>query len=116
MFHAPGPALGHLFVETRRHAPSVADLTDDEASAVGLVTTVLARALRAERWVVSVHTALAGIAIAHYHQHVLARTLGTPADVPWHASDDWPGAHRGSDDDIALLCRRLRRALKTISP
>ncbi|MCC5949919.1 MAG: hypothetical protein JJT89_15810 [Nitriliruptoraceae bacterium] len=49
--HAPsgddGTApLGSLFIETDRHVAYVADLTADEAAAVGRVRTVLARGLR----------------------------------------------------------------------
>lgn len=111
VWHAAAPVLGHLFVETRRHAPFLPDLTDEEGTAVGAVTVRLARALRAEPWVALVHTAVAGLTVPHFHQHVFARTVDTPADVPWHASDDWPGAGRGGDDDVAALCARLRTAL-----
>jgi ATP adenylyltransferase len=54
---------------------------------------------------------VAGLVVPHFHQHVFARTVDTPADVPWHESDDWSGARRGTDDDIAALCTRLRAAL-----
>ncbi|WP_300019317.1 hypothetical protein [Pseudonocardia sp.] len=80
------------------------------------MTTGLARVLRAEPWVASVHTAVAGLAIAHYQQHVLARTLGTPDEVPWHASDDWDGAHRGDDAAAAVLCDRLGAVLDRADP
>lgn len=46
---------------------------------------------------------MAGPAVPHFHQHVFARTLDTPADVAWHESGDWSGARRGGDDDIATL-------------
>jgi histidine triad (HIT) family protein len=38
--------LGHLFVEPRRHAPGLADLTDAEAERVGWWCTRASRALR----------------------------------------------------------------------
>lgn len=113
VFHAPGPALGHLHVETLRHVPHLADLTDDEAAAVGRTAARLARALRAEPGVAMVHSAVAGLAIPHFHQHVLVRTEGTPPEVAWHESDDWAGALRGDDADIAALCARLRSALES---
>lgn len=40
------PYLGHLLVETRRHAPQCADLTSDEAQTVGVLVSSLARVLR----------------------------------------------------------------------
>ena len=39
--------LGSLMVEPKRHTPGLADLTDTEAQAVGLMVTRLSRALKA---------------------------------------------------------------------
>jgi hypothetical protein len=44
---ATGP-MGYLFIETRRHIPSLDQLTEKEASAVGRARSRLARGLRAE--------------------------------------------------------------------
>src|SRR5687768_9360430 len=38
--------LGYLFIESEQHVPYVADLGDDDAAALGLLRTRLARALR----------------------------------------------------------------------
>ncbi|OJY50125.1 hypothetical protein [Pseudonocardia sp. 73-21] len=58
------PGAGHLHIPPLRHAPRLADLTDDEA------------------------------AVAHFHQRVFVRTEGTPRDVPWHVGDDRRGRAR----------------------
>jgi histidine triad (HIT) family protein len=39
--------LDHLMVEPKRHAPGLADLTDTEAQALGLMVARLSRALKA---------------------------------------------------------------------
>lgn len=101
--------LGHLVVETSRHAPYVDSLTDQEATAVGLARRRAAVALRAELDVEAVHAFVSNRALEHFHEHVLVRHAGTPADVPWHQAADAPSAVRGDLDDVQELCRRLAR-------
>lgn len=106
----PAPvALGHLVVETGRHAAYVDSLTDQEAAAVGLARRRSAMALRAELEVEAVHAFVSNRAMEHFHEHVLVRHRGTPADVPWHQVSDTPSARRGDLDDVQELCRRLAR-------
>lgn len=100
--------LGYVFVETRRHVPYLADLTDAEAEAVGRTVRRAASGLRAELGVDFVFSAVVGTGVPHFHQHLFVRHRGTPDDVPWHASDDWVDAPRGSEADIGDLCGRLR--------
>lgn len=105
--HRATGALGYVFVETRRHAPHLDSLTDAEAEAVGRVTSRLARGLRAELGVDFVHTAVAGLGVPHFHQHVFVRHLGTPKDHPWWP--EWPSGPRG---DVEALAVRLRSYLE----
>lgn len=88
---SPG-VFGHLLVVTRRHAPYVADLTDDEAAAVGRAVVVSARALLDELDPEYVFSAVIGTGVAHFHQHLTVRHRGTPPDLPWHEVDQWEGA------------------------
>ncbi|TAK00619.1 MAG: histidine triad (HIT) protein [Chloroflexota bacterium] len=110
MYHA-GPGedglapLGYLFIESDRHAPYLDDLTDVEAAALGRLRTRLAGALRAELDAEHVFAAVIGRGIAHFHEHVVTRHPGAPADVPWHQSDDV--APRADEAAIADLARRL---------
>jgi ATP adenylyltransferase len=101
--HRPGDFPGYLFVETRRHVAHLDGLTETEALGVARAAWVAARALQAELELDSVHSAIAGRGIAHFHQHVFVRHLGTPAEVGW-MDVDWPGAPRA---DVGLLCGRL---------
>ena len=39
--------LGYLMIETKRHTPGLAELTDAEAQAIGLLAARLSRALKA---------------------------------------------------------------------
>lgn len=103
--HRPGPFPGYLFVETRRHVASLDELTEPEVAAVARAAWVAARALRAELDPESVHSAVAGRSVAHFHQHVFVRHRGTPGELGW-LDVDWPGAPRG---DVPALCGRLAR-------
>ena len=100
--HRATGSLGYTFIETRRHAPYLDDLTDAEAAAIGRVTSRLARGLRAELEVDFVHTAVSGMGVAHFHEHVFVRHCGTPEQYTWW--QQWPEAPVG---DIPALAKRL---------
>lgn len=100
--------LGHLFVETRRHAPYLDDLTEDEAVAVARTVRRAARGLRAELDADFVFSAIVGMGVSHFHQHLFVRHAGTPPEYDWMASHQWPDAPRGPTSTVAELCDRLR--------
>jgi diadenosine tetraphosphate (Ap4A) HIT family hydrolase len=100
--HRATGSLGYAFVETQRHAPYLDDLTDEEAAAVGRVASRLARGLRAELDANFVHTAVSGLGVAHFHEHVFVRHGGTPDLYTWW--QEWPDAPHG---DIPALAKRL---------
>jgi len=103
--------LGHLFVEPRRHAPGLADLTDDEAGAVGLWCARASRALRDVAGAEHVYAAVIGDRVPHLDVHLIPRYPGTPREYRWDRLDEWPDAPRGDDREIAALVRRLRAYL-----
>jgi histidine triad (HIT) family protein len=107
-----GPAyLGRLVVETRRHVPDFAELTADEAQAVGLLISRLSRALKRSTGAEKVYVEFYAEVTPHLHVFLTARYPGTPAEYwRWHAGE-WPGAPRGGEPEIATLCQRLRSAL-----
>lgn len=100
--HRAVGSLGYAFVETRRHVSSLADLTDAEAEKIGRMTTRLARGLRSELDVEHVHSMVAGLGVAHFHQHVFVRHVGTPTSYGW--CEIWSEAPEG---DSAHLADRL---------
>jgi diadenosine tetraphosphate (Ap4A) HIT family hydrolase len=97
--------LGHLFIESDRHAPYLADLTPAEAADLGPLRTRLAAALRTATDADYVLAAVIGTGIDHFHEHVFARHRGTPPDVPWHESDE--AAPLVDQAAVAALARRL---------
>jgi diadenosine tetraphosphate (Ap4A) HIT family hydrolase len=102
-------ALGHLFIESNRHAPYLGDLTDAEAAELGALRSRLAAALREQLDAEFVFAAVIGRGHAHFHEHLLARHRGTPDEVPWDESDE--AAPRATPDEVRELASRLRTAV-----
>lgn len=99
------PMPGYLFVETVRHAPALADLTDDEAERAGWAVRRAAHALRTELSPEYVFSAVTGRSVAHFHQHVFVRPTGTPDSVDWFAS--WTDGREVGESAVAALCTQL---------
>lgn len=101
------PVPGYLFVETRRHVATVADLTASEAAEVGRAVSLAAHALRAALAPEYVFSAIAGRSVAHFHQHVFARPKGTPAETPWFDVDSWEEGPRLDGGGLIALSNHL---------
>jgi histidine triad (HIT) family protein len=107
-----GPAyLGRLVVETRRHVPDFAELTADEAQAVGLVISRLSRALKRCTGAEKVYVEFYAEVTPHLHVFLTPRYPGAPAEYWRGHAGEWPEAPRGGEPEIAALCQRLRSAL-----
>lgn len=104
--------LGYLYVDSRRHVPYLDDLSDAEAVAIARTVKRAARGLRTELGAEFVFSAIIGMGIAHFHQHLFVRHPGTPDGYGWMAGDQWPDAPRGGTADVVELCRRLRPYLE----
>lgn len=103
--------LGHLFVEPRRHAPGLADLTDAEARSVGWWCARASRVLREAAGAEHVYAAVIGDGVPHLHVHLLPRFPGTPREYWWTRVDEWPHARRGDGADITEFVHGLRSHL-----
>lgn len=104
--------LGHVFVEPRRHVAELADLTDEEARAIGLYTSRVARALMETLDMEHVYSFVFGDGVPHVHVHVIGRYPGTPREYWGVRVDEWPGARRGGEDEIAQGAAQIRDALR----
>lgn len=99
--------LGYLMVETKRHAPGLADLNDDEAQALGLMAARLSRALKVSEGAEHVYAFVLGDGVPHLHIHLVPRYPGAPRDYWGVHVDEWPAAPRGGPQEIKALCERL---------
>lgn len=106
-----GAYLGHLFVEPRRHAPELSDLTDAEAQRMGLWSARASRALREVAGAEHVYAAVIGDGVPHLHVHLQPRFPGTPREYWWTRLNQWPQARRGGAAEIEELVAELRRFL-----
>ncbi len=104
--------LGYLMAETKRHTPGLAELTDQEAQALGLLVTRLSRALKACEKAEHIYTFVLGHHVPHVHIHVVPRYPGAPQEYWGTRVDEWPAAPHGGDAEIAALCERLRLYLQ----
>ena len=107
----PRTYRGILFVEPKRHAEGLGDLTAAEAERVGLLTSRLARALRHSEGAERVYSFVLGHHEPHLHVWLVPRYPGTPAELLGLALLRWPDAPRGDASEIAALCERIRHAL-----
>ena len=106
--------LGYLIVEPKRHAAGWGHLTDDEASAIGLLTNDLGRALREVAGAEHIYSRVLGDVVPHLHVHLVPRYPNTPREYWGVDVDDWPDAPSGGVPEIEELCERVRRGLASI--
>lgn len=99
--------LGHLIVEPRRHVQGLADLTPDEAAALGQWAAKGARALQAEH----VYSSVVGHQVDHLHLHLIPRYAGTPREYWWPRLDEWPDAPVGGQPEVTRLVDDIRARL-----
>ena len=104
--------LGYLMVETKRHTPGLAELTYDEAQAIGPLAARLSCALKASEGAEHIYAFVFGHHIPHFHLHIVARYPGAPREYWGVHVDEWPDAPHGGDSEIAALCARLRSYLE----
>jgi len=100
--------LGHIFVESKRHVPELADLTGEEAQAVGLWISRVARALLETEGMEHVYSFFIADGVPHVHMHVIGRRPGAPREYWGPRVDDWPQAPRGGEAEIAQVADRVR--------
>ncbi|HZY46143.1 MAG TPA: HIT domain-containing protein [Anaerolineae bacterium] len=105
--------LGYLMVEPKRHADTLADLTDEEAQALGLLITRLSRALIATENAERVYLFVINELVHHVHFHVVARYPSAPREYWGPRVDEWQDAPHGGPQEIAALCRRIQNHLSS---
>ncbi len=100
--------LGHLIAELKRHAPGLAEQTNEEAQALGALVARLSRALKASEGAEHIYLFVFGDQVPHLHLHIVPRYPGTPKEYWDTRIDEWPEAPHGGSAEVAALCERLR--------
>jgi histidine triad (HIT) family protein len=100
--------LGQLILQTKRHAPGYAELSDEEGIAMGLAVVRLSRALKACTDAEKVYVVTFAEVVPHLHTFLTARYPGTPPEYCRMNIEAWPEAPRGDREAVATLCGCLR--------
>jgi len=100
--------LGHIFVEPKRHAPQLSDLTREEAEAIGYSTSIVAKALIETLGVEHVYSFVIGDHVPHVHVHVIGRYPGAPRKYWGVRVDEWPEAPQGTVEEIEKVADGIR--------
>jgi diadenosine tetraphosphate (Ap4A) HIT family hydrolase len=104
--------LGYLMVEPKRHVVGLGDLSEREASSLGVLVNDVARALKDTVGAEHVYSFVLGDAVPHFHIHLVPRYPGTPREYWGVRVDEWPEAPRGGPTEMANICERLRESLE----
>jgi histidine triad (HIT) family protein len=98
-----------LVAEPRRHAAELADLTDLEARALGLLVSRLARALNEVAGAEHVYSFVLGDGqLAHLHVVLAPRYADTPRQYWGVRLREWPDTPRVGEDEMRRLVARPR--------
>ena len=103
----PVQYLGRLLIVTRRHVAHVGHLTPAEAVAVGRAVRRLGAALLRLGDVSHVHSAIIGLHVPHFHQHVFPRYHWMPTDADWNSLHERSDAPLGDAPEITGFVERL---------
>jgi len=103
--------LGHIFIETRRHIPEISELTESEATMIGIFTQRVAKALMETLGMVHIYSFVIGDGAPHVHVHVIGRYPDAPREYWGPRVDEWPDAPRGTDEEIARVTNLLKAYL-----
>ncbi|MEN8700412.1 HIT family protein [Bacillus infantis] len=105
--------LGHLMIDLKRHAPTLADLTMEEASAFGKSMARISRALKESEGAEHIYSLVSGNSVPHLHMHLVPRYPGTPEEH-WGPMSvyDWELAPMGDEEAVSKICRRIKTYLE----
>jgi histidine triad (HIT) family protein len=105
--------LGHIMIDLKRHAPTLADMTVEEAKAFGVIMARVSKALVESENAEHLYSLVSGNSVPHLHMHIVARYPDTPKEY-WGPMDvyDWEDAPMGDNSQVTHLCNRLKTYLE----
>ena len=104
---------GHLFIETKKHCSTYAQLTDEEAQEVGLMIQKGSKALTSVLKPEHLYTLNLGHMVDHLHIHLIPRYAGTPEEY-WGGLNlhNWPEAPLIGKEEIEKLSVELKNTIR----
>ncbi|MBN8193437.1 HIT family protein [Bacillus sp. NTK074B] len=105
--------LGHIMIDLKRHAPSLADMTEEEAKAFGITMARVSKALIESEKAEHIYSLVSGNSVPHLHMHLVARYPHTPKEF-WGPMEvyDWEDAPMGDNDEVVKLSTRLKEYME----
>jgi histidine triad (HIT) family protein len=104
---------GHLLIESRRHVADVAELSDDEAQALGLLICKCIKLLTKEFGAEHAYAFRINDKVSHFHFHIVPRFPGTPREFWGHKITEWPDATKLNLEEVHTLSQELHRCWKS---
>jgi histidine triad (HIT) family protein len=105
--------LGHIMIDLKRHAPTLAEMTIEEAKAFGIIMSRVSRALKESEQAEHIYALVSGNSVPHLHLHLVARYPNTPKEF-WGPMEvyDWDQAPMGGNAEVIALCKRIKNYLE----
>jgi histidine triad (HIT) family protein len=109
-----GPSyLGIVIMQTKRHAPGMAELTTLEAQELGALVQQTSRALKSCTDAAWTYVFSFTEGFRHVHVVVAARYPNMPKQYVRLSITDWPDAPKGGRPEVVALSRRLRESMQS---
>jgi diadenosine tetraphosphate (Ap4A) HIT family hydrolase len=104
--------LGHIMIDLKRHAPSLGDMTVEEAKAFGVIMARVSKAIKETENAEHIYSVVSGNSVPHLHMHIIPRYPNTPQEHwgPWEVYD-WSDAPMGENKEITEVCDRIKSYL-----
>ncbi|MFD1739622.1 HIT family protein [Bacillus salitolerans] len=105
--------IGHIMIDLKRHIPTLAEMTMEEAKVLGVVMARVSKALKETEKAEHVYALVSGNSVPHLHVHLVARYPNTPEEY-WGPMEvyDWADAPMGSNDEVIKICKRIKGYLE----
>ncbi|WP_312099541.1 HIT family protein [Niallia sp.] len=107
--------LGHIMIDLKRHTPSLADMTVEEAKSFGVIMARVSKALKESENAEHIYSLVSGNTVPHLHMHIVARYPNTPKEH-WGPMEvyDWQDAPMGDNNQVVKLCNRIKLYLENL--
>jgi len=102
---------GAFIVEPKRHVPGWAELTDEEAGAMGTVMRDVSKAMQESLGAEHVYVFVLGHHVPHLHVWLVPRFPGTPREFWGLQLFEWPDRPMGGAAEVEAVCEQIRSAI-----
>jgi diadenosine tetraphosphate (Ap4A) HIT family hydrolase len=103
--------FGHVIIETKRHIESARELSDVEATSIGLFLQRITRGLELGMGAEHVYVVRIGDKVPHLHFHLVPRFPGTPRDFWGPLLFQWPMGKKATPQEMVQITEKLKNYL-----